>query len=155
MNKQVEQILSNASNLQLDWIAARVHTKTDTEASKIVGIHPKTPITKWENKPDLDMAVHLLKREAVEGTIYALEHLALEAVHALGEALKDKRYRVQAAKEILSRVVPEKQEIKTSLSIDGAFEEALDRAYGNIEVLDEPPTIPENGKASRMPSRSG
>lgn len=155
MNAEVEQLLKGATDVQLEWVAARLHTRTNRDACKRIGIHEKTPYTKWDNKDDLVLAVHLMKREAAEAAIYALEHLALDAVGALADSLKDKRQRVQAAKEILSRVVPEKQEIKTSLSIDDAFEEALDRAYGSIEVLDEPPTIPENGKAKRMPSRSG
>lgn len=144
MNPEVESILSNISELQYEWVIARLTSRHDKDASKRVGIHAKTPYTHWKDvKPDLDRAVALLRRERAESALIALENLALKAVGVLDKAMDDKHQRVQAAKEVLSRVIPEKRE--------QSFSGALKIEYVNDwrpNPLTESAHGADNGKAT-------
>lgn len=153
MNPEVEEILSSATTLQVQWVAARLRHRYDKDACKEIGIHQKTPITKWDNKEDLDRAVDILKREAalgdIESALFALRQLGLDAARTLEKAIKARNLNtaISAVKELRAWILPDRLEMNVSgrVSVDSQFEEALDRAYGD---LDEPATISTNGKAN-------
>lgn len=90
---EVNAILGNATTEQIEWVSARMWCKTDKEASAKVGVHHKTPYTKWENKADLDLAVDLLRRDAalgdLAGTFLALRQMGPKIVVAIDAALTD------------------------------------------------------------------
>ena len=102
MDPRTQLIWDSASGTQQDYIIARLTERDQASAARRIGIH-KSTVTKWPNLAEIEEVVTVLRRAAVEAGQLALEALVTEAVQALGEALKDKRQRVQAAKTILDR----------------------------------------------------
>jgi len=113
LNPEAEAILNRATATQVEWVVARVLTRAKQDAAKRdaakrVGIHEKTPYT-WENRLELERAVDILRRNVAVGAVFMLQQMAAEAINTLVEVMRsnDTKARVQAAREILSRVVPE------------------------------------------------
>lgn len=109
MANELDEILEKATIEQKRYIMARLKGKNRTQAAKEAGIG-RGMIYKWENLADLERAADLLASDMVKvlplilaDSQTRLVELAPDAVDALGKSLKDRVYRVQAAKEILDR----------------------------------------------------
>jgi len=96
------EIMLRATPLQVKWVASRLLSNTDREASLRIGISEATP-TGWSNKRELDWAVSMYLLDTVEAAKMMLRGSAVQAAQALESGLGDPRRYVEAAKIILDR----------------------------------------------------
>lgn len=109
MDPRVQEILESATDIQQDYIRARLIHPNMARAAKSLGLNRSTPI-KWDNLDEIEEAVAILRRDAVEAARLALQDLALEAVQTLKAVLQGKGgAAVRAADSILDRVGIPKQ----------------------------------------------
>lgn len=157
---EVLEILSRATLTQINWVHAMFFCGNNREATKMIGIHEKTPYN-WDCYSELSRALEILKREAalggIKATIFHLRQLGPEIVSALRRGIthKNTNTAISAVKETRAWVLPDRLQLTGGIKVDSAFEEALGRAYSEsgFEILDEPSTVPDNGKAVRVSSR--
>ena len=103
MDQQIIDILSNASDVQQQYVKARLTHDSVAKAALSLNLHRSTP-HKWDNLDDLERAVALLQLDLMEATRIALENELLEAVAALARGIRGKgATSVAAAKAILDR----------------------------------------------------
>jgi hypothetical protein len=123
MDPRVQEILDKATDLQEDYVIARLTHPDAAKAARSLGLH-KSTIYKWHNFDDLEEAVTLLRRDAVEAARLALKDLAVDAVQALARALTGKgSTAVNAANSILDRIgLPKQSQVEHSgTGEDGAI----------------------------------
>ena len=103
MDPRVEEILDRATDVQQDYVIARLVAPNQTRAARAIGIHRTTP-AHWDNLDELEEAVHILRKEKVEAARVLMMDATLDAVIALKEGLKERgSVAVNAAKAILDR----------------------------------------------------
>jgi hypothetical protein len=102
VDPRAQEILDNATNIQQDYVVARLTHPNSSAAARALGLNRSSPHN-WDNLEELEEAVAILRRDAVEAAQLVLAELMIKAVAALGEALKDKSHRVAAARAILDR----------------------------------------------------
>jgi hypothetical protein len=128
--RPLDQILSELSLLQRQFVLARVGVRTDQEAAKAICINSKTVyLWKREGAP-IDEAIDVLSRDAVRAAGAIIEEAAAKAAAALVLEIDDKgKDRVRAAVEILNRAgLPETKRIEGDIA-----------GLGILVVLDDPP----------------
>jgi len=109
MDPRVAEILDKATDIQQDYVVARLTHPDAAKAARAIGLNRSTPHL-WGNLPELEEAVQILRKDAIEGARLALQGLALEAVQTLKGALGGKSSAaVNAANSILDRVGLPKQ----------------------------------------------
>ncbi len=109
MDPRVQEILDNATDIQQDYVIARLTCPDSAKACRKIGIHKSTPYH-WDNLEELEEAASILRRDAVEAARLALKDLAVEAVQTLARAMGGKgSAAVNAANSILDRVGLPKQ----------------------------------------------
>lgn len=91
---------------QWRFIAARLKHSTDKAAAEEIGIHP-TSVSKWSNKAEIDELLKMFAANSADGARAALEKQALEAALVLLALMgsDDERTRLEAAKQVLDRVL--------------------------------------------------
>ena len=105
MDPRVQEILDNASDIQQEYVIARLTCTDSAKACRKIGISRSSPCH-WPNREELEEAVQLLRRDAVEAARLALRDLAVEAVRTLARAMNGKGgAAVNAAKEVLDRTM--------------------------------------------------
>ena len=105
MNQRVQEILASATDVQREYVQKRLLGCRDpAAAARKLGLSRSTP-HKWSNFEELEEAIGLLYADVIEATKLGLESLALDAVQALGRALKDGGApSVAAARAIFDRI---------------------------------------------------
>jgi len=104
MDPRVAEILDRATDVQQDYVGARLTQPSTAAAARAIGLNRSTP-AHWDNLEELEEAVQILRKDAIEGARLALVGLALEAVQTLKGALGGKSTAaVNAANSILDRV---------------------------------------------------
>jgi len=92
--------------LQRRWVMARLFTKTDIAAARIVGVHPST-VCKWPNKAELDATVDKLLEDplaqAVETLREGLPDAAKELIALAKHSERNKHIRIRAIEGVLDR----------------------------------------------------
>ena len=101
-SQRLAEILDLCSPTQRQWIIARLSARTDAEAARKVKVAPAT-VSRWKQEVPLDEALLLLQEDKMQAALLEGEDLLPRAVHALGEALIDRRTRVAAANSLLDR----------------------------------------------------
>jgi hypothetical protein len=122
MDARVQEILDNAADIQQDYVIARLTYPDSAKAARSIGLH-KTTVRKWANLHELEEAVTILRRDAVEAARLALQGLAVEAVQTLGRALDGKTTAaVNAANSILDRVgLPKQTEVAGDINVSVGY----------------------------------
>jgi len=131
------EILGKATPEQAKWVMKRLGFNTDRAAAKAVGIHPTT-VSRWDNKAELDRAVHLLLAEPREAALSILKDAVIEAATVKVDGLQKMGKQAQAT-EILDRVLGRPMQRQEVTGADGGpmehhmldIERLLDRIYGN------------------------
>lgn len=137
MNERAQTILSNATLTQVQWVVARLTSKSDAIAAKKVGV-ANTTVSDWANKAELDEAVNLLLLEGAESALLILKHGAAQAAKVVVDALKSKNIdaRLRAATIILGKQLPDKAEV----DLKGQFIKMYDKV--SPDDWDKPSTLP-------------
>lgn len=101
---ELQDLLNKLSPQQLNFVAARLDTKTDKEAADIAGI-PVATVYSWANKVDVDRAVNLAKQDILAVARARLQQNVNQAVDTLIAGLKQKKglTALRSACEILDR----------------------------------------------------
>jgi len=106
MPTQTNDLLSEFNPLQRRWVMARLFTKTDIAAARIVGVHPST-VCKWPNKAELDATVDKLLEDplaqAVETLREGLPDAAKELIALAKHSERNKHIRIRAIEGVLDR----------------------------------------------------
>ena len=102
MDPRAKEILDRATDIQYQYVIKRMTEPTPAHAARALGMHRTSPHN-WDNLPELEEAVKLLRPDVIEVARSAIVNWALDAVEALGDALNDKSHRVRAAQAILDR----------------------------------------------------
>jgi len=97
------RILAEATPEQVKWVTKRLALNTDKAAARAVGVHPTT-VSRWDNKAELDRAIHLLLAEPREAALAILRASVIEAAHIKTDGLQKMGKQVVAT-EILDRVL--------------------------------------------------
>ena len=106
MDPRVTEILEKATDSQRRYVRARLINDSIPKAARAIGLTRTAP-HQWPNLDELEEAVGILYRDVIEAAKLALEDLALEAVQALGRAVRGKGGNsITAAKAILDRIAP-------------------------------------------------
>jgi hypothetical protein len=115
MDQRVQEILDNATDIQHEYVIARLTCPNSSRAAKAIGLHRASPYN-WDNLEELEEAVRLLRRDAVEAARLALQGLALDAVATLGGVQGGtSTAAINAANSILDRVgLPKQNDVKHS-----------------------------------------
>lgn len=87
MDPKVVDILAEASESQRAYVYARLIHNSVPSAARAAGIHRTTP-HKWDNLPELEEAVTILKADMIEATKAALTGISLDAVKAVADILR-------------------------------------------------------------------
>lgn len=117
MDSRAAEILDRATDIQQDYVIARLTHPNTAAAARAIGLTRSAP-SHWDNLPELEEAVHILRRDAIEAARLALQGLALEAVQTLKGALGGKSTAsVNAANSILDRIGLPKQ---TAVEVAGS-----------------------------------
>ena len=104
MDPRVEEILSRATDSQRRYVRARLIEDSIPKAARAIGLTRTAP-HQWPNLDELEEAVGILYNDVIQAAKLALEDLALEAVQALGRAVRGKGGNsITAAKAILDRI---------------------------------------------------
>ena len=112
----LEGLLKTFNPIQLDFISRRMTAKNDKEAAEAVGISPDV-VYAWPNKQDVNRAVLLAKLDGIAVAREKLKRLAMDAVNALDDIVKDGKsgQRLSASLAVLDRAgLPEIRRIETS-----------------------------------------
>lgn len=123
MDERVQEILDNATDIQHEYVIARLTHRDPAKAARALGLNRSTPHN-WDNLPRLEEAVRLLRRDAIEAARMALQALAVDAVATLGGVMGGKSTAaINAANSILDRVgLPKQSDVKHSgTGEDGAI----------------------------------
>ncbi len=104
--KRLNQLLENFSPKQLRFVAVRPYCNSDSEAADRIGIS-KSTVYHWENKEDIDEAVQLLTKDAIDEGRRRLRVLISKAIDVIEEELTQgvigDSTRMRAALETLNR----------------------------------------------------
>ena len=103
MDPRAKEILDRATDIQYQYVIARMTHPDAAKAARAIGLASRSPFN-WANLDELEEAVKLLRPDVIEVAKLALVELTLDAVGALGDALGDRAHRVKAAQAILDRV---------------------------------------------------
>jgi hypothetical protein len=107
MDERVQEILDNATDIQHEYVIARLTHRDPAKAARALGLNRSTPHN-WDNLGELEEAVRLLRRDAIEAARLALRGLAMDAVVAVGQVLRNKHSSdaatVSAAKAVWDRI---------------------------------------------------
>lgn len=79
MNAKAQKTLDNATAEQVEWVLARILTKTDWGACERAGVSPNA-MYKWENRADLRDAAEAIRHERAMATLEAYCFQLPEAV---------------------------------------------------------------------------
>lgn len=99
--EQAEQIWNSLSDLQQQFVIARLSVKNDTLAAKAIGITVQSAAN-WPEKPLINTYVTYLRCNARKTAEKIIVESMVEAAGVLRHELKGRR-RMMAAKEILDR----------------------------------------------------
>ena len=104
IERELEQLLKTFSPEQLSFVATRLLTRTDKEASEQLQLSYDT-ISHWPNKQDINRAVALARVDSVVLAREKLRRLAPRAVDVIDEEMRPSgEDRLNAAKEVLNRI---------------------------------------------------
>jgi hypothetical protein len=114
---ELTTLLKSFSAEQLDFLAARMFTKTDKAAAADCELSYDT-VCHWTNKKDVNRAVKLAKMDSVQLAFEKLRRLAPVAVDVLDDEMsKGRKRRLDAARDVLDRsglVQPKRHELTGS-----------------------------------------
>jgi hypothetical protein len=97
--------LHKLTDIQLNWLQARLRCKSDKEACVVVGIAPSTCYG-WEEKQFMNKLLQEMRLKDIEITRERLGRLGGKAVDALENELDDieSKQKVYAAVSVLDRI---------------------------------------------------
>ena len=101
-SKRIEEILGQLTNDQLRFVVARLQSRTDKEAAKVINI-PANTVYSWTNKAEIDEAIMLIDAEPLDAAREIRKKNLVKAmmVKARGLDSKDERLAQAAATEII------------------------------------------------------
>lgn len=100
--QQAKEVWDSLSDLQRQFVIARLGSKTDTAAAKLIGV-PVQSVSNWGGiKEQIDAYIKYCRNNAVAAAQQILTESLIEASSVLRHELKGRR-RMTAAKEILDR----------------------------------------------------
>lgn len=94
-------LLRTLTQIQIEFVATRLGTKSDKKAAEIIGISPTTAYS-WPNKGDVDKAIQLATLGSLDVAREKLSRLVLQAVNVLEKEM-EKGQRLAAAREVMDR----------------------------------------------------
>lgn len=100
-DRQAKLIWDTLTDLQQQYVIARLGVKTDTAACKLIGISCQVA-SNWPEKPIINEYVRYMRRNARDAAMKILTESMIEAANVLRRALRT-RARITAAKDILDR----------------------------------------------------
>ena len=139
MQANANEILDDATTVQVQWVMRRLTASTDKEASKAVGLHPTTP-SRWENKADLDQAVALLLREPINAAVEMLRGAAVKAAQVIIDTMNtdDEKLRLAAANDVLDRLGMGQPETEINIKFDlDQWKSERQKRLGDVAQLPE------------------
>lgn len=139
MDPQVQEILDRATDIQQDYVVARLTYPNTAQAARSLGLSRSAP-SHWENLEELEEAVHILRKDAIDAARLALQGLALEAVDTLKRAMGGKSTAaVNAANSILDRVgLPKQSQVTQDVNVSGGYPVVVFQNGQGDQDLNEP-----------------
>ena len=84
----IQEQLSQLTDIQLKWVQARLHTNSDKDACSLVGIAPSTCYG-WAEKQQINDLLREMRLGDIEVTRARLVRLGAKAVDAIEDELDD------------------------------------------------------------------
>lgn len=141
LDKEYQELLNGLTTNQLRFIVARLDSKSDAEAARMIGMDEKTPV-RWAEKKQIDRALELA---AYDGAVLALTMRRKTlpramAVKIAGLESVDERVRQSAATELIEAELGkalQRAEVRAQLEVERISDDEL---IGEIRrILDASP----------------